>query len=185
MRILLTSTNEAKQKALQNIVDRFYDLAIIETISVDSGVSKTPTNDQEAIQGCWNRIDRAREIKGDYDAYVSFEGLISNHEFGMFLYGWCLFVDGTKNEYGLGASSQVMVPRFISSKISADVEFSDVVKADYPSEHLSKMPVVGSNGLFTNLHYTRVQEFEDAALCALGYLHNPANVGDQRSVPQK
>lgn len=177
MNILLTSKNDAKKLALQNVIKKFYDQYSITTLSVDSGVSKTPTSDEEAIRGCFNRIEEVRQVENHFDAYVSFEGMVSKNHFGTFVYGWCLFVNAKTNEYSLGASAQVMIPKFISEKISSEEEFSDVVKMHYKSPHISEMPIIGSNGLFTNLAYTRVNEFEDAAMCALGYFHNPINTG--------
>jgi non-canonical (house-cleaning) NTP pyrophosphatase len=182
MNILLTSENHAKKLALQNVIKKFYDECSITTLSVDSCVSKTPTSDDEAIRGCFNRIEQARQIKNDFDAYVSFEGMVSKNDFGTFLYGWCLFVNGKTNEYSLGASAQVMIPKFISEKISSQEEFSDVVKMHYKSPHIGEMPIIGSNGLFTNLAYTRVNEFEDAAMCALGYFHNSINTGYDKEI---
>ncbi|MEA2056780.1 MAG: DUF84 family protein, partial [Patescibacteria group bacterium] len=67
MKIVLTSTNLAKKTAAQKILNKYFNNFKLECIKVDSGVSNTPTTDEEGILGAKNRIKNAQKQISDAD----------------------------------------------------------------------------------------------------------------------
>ena len=50
-----------------------------------------------------------------------------------------------------------------------------MVATNYPSDLIKEQEEIGANGIITNKLYTRVDEFEDAIKCALGFISNKYN----------
>lgn len=177
MRIVLSSTNQAKLAATQRACAVVLSEAAvgIETVEVDSGVSATPLTDEEGIRGCMNRIDAARKARPGADLYLGLEGVIVSQAYGMFIYGWCVVEVASSGRVGIGCSAKVQVPEFIAQRVESFSELSELVKTSYPSVLVHQMPMIGSNGVITNGCYSRDREFEDAIRCALGYALNDTN----------
>ena len=175
MKIVLSSTNKAKKEAVNKTFSSFFseEFELI-TVEVDSGVSETPTTDEAGIQGALNRISKAKLLIPDGDFYLGLEGIITTNKFATFICGWAV-VETKAGKLGIGCSGKVKLPDFIARKVTDFKKLSELVKENYSSELLSKMDEIGSNGVITNEVYTRVDEFEDALKCAIGYLLNPRN----------
>lgn len=168
-RFLLTSENKAKMNAVRTILQEVYgDDIVVDAISVDSGVSETPTSHDEGIEGCVNRIANAKEADSDYDGYLGLEGIIVAQATGTFLCGWAVIEDA-EGRQGMGCSAQVRLPQTLVATIKPEEKLADKVVELYPDvAHM--LPEVGTNGALTNGRYTRVDEFMDALNCALGDL---------------
>ena len=95
-------------------------------------------------------------------------------EFLWDIYLW-LVCSGNNNVKGMGCSAKVEIPRYIADKITSFGELSSLVKNTYKSELVNRLDEIGTNGVITNLGYTRVDEFEDALNCAFGYISNSNN----------
>jgi len=174
MKFILSSTNQAKTEATKQVLSKFYPDFQLETVEVNSGVSKTPDNDNEGIQGCLNRIEAAKRINPEADGYIGLEGIITKNNFGTFICGWCVIEVNGKT--GMGCSAKVQLPPFIASKIITFAELSTLIKESYTSDLISEMNLIETNGVITNKGYTRVDEFIDALQCAIGYISNPTNL---------
>ena len=172
---ILASKNLAKTNAVKRVIADLNWGDNLETVEVNSGVSKTPESDNEGIQGCLNRIAAAREILPDADYYIGMEGIITRNDFGTFICGWAVVFAVKNDVYAKGCSAKVEIPEFIASKISNFGELSELVKSSYPSGLVVKMESIGTNGVITNEVYSRDQEFVDALKCAIGYLKNEKN----------
>lgn len=61
-----------------------------------------------------------------------------------------------------------MLPEDIAEQVSNNIELSEIIKARYNDISAEQMERWGTNGIITNGLYTRVNEFEDALLCAIG-----------------
>jgi len=174
MKVVLSSVNEAKVEAVRRVVFRLFGDCEVVGLKVETGVSATPTTDEEGIEGALNRIGNAMEVDGDADVYVGLEGIVTRNSFGTFLCGWAVLRDRDGRE-AYGCSAKVRLPSFIGDSVEGFRELSDIVKENYPSDLVGEMSVLGSNGVITEGLYTRVDEFEDALLCAFGYLGNEVN----------
>jgi inosine/xanthosine triphosphatase len=175
LKALITSKNDAKINAANNVLSKYFKECEIISFKTNSGISATPSDSDEAINGCFNRIVEAHRKFEEADLYISFEGLIERNNFGTFVYGWCLIQDSVRNRYSLGASSKVLVPEYLAKQLGDTSELSEIVRDKYDSPLKKEQSLQGSNGLFTNGMYSRVNEFEDALNCALGYLNNEQN----------
>ncbi|AEV67288.1 inosine/xanthosine triphosphatase [Acetivibrio clariflavus] len=168
MKIYITSQNEAKVNAVKNVFRKIFNEAEFIAIKVNSGVSVTPTTDDEALKGCINRIEAVKRQIELYDAIVSMEGLVSKNSYGSFVYGWAAIDFFRCSKLAIGCSAKVMLPEDIAEQVSNNIELSEIIKARYNDISAEQMERWGTNGIITNGLYTRVNEFEDALLCAIG-----------------
>lgn len=175
MKIVLTSTNLAKKTAAEKILNKYFNNFKLECIKVDSGVSNTPTTDEEGILGAKNRIKNAQKQISDADIYIGLEGVINQTKYATFVCGWCVIDNVVQKRQAIGGSAKVMIPDFIASDINFFGELSDLVKNKYNSSLAKEMDKIGTNGILTNKAYTRIDEFKDALKCALSYLENDTN----------
>lgn len=168
-RFLLTSENKAKHNAVKTVLQEAYgNDVIVDSISVESGVSETPISHDEGIEGCINRIASAKSARPGYDGYLGLEGIIVTQAAGTFLCGWAVIED-SKGRRGIGCSAQVRLPEILVKTIKPDEKLAEKVVALYPEvAHL--LPEIGTNGALTDGRYTRVDEFMDALNCAIGDL---------------
>lgn len=174
MKIILTSTNDAKIAATQKTATKLFGEVEIVPLKVETGVSNTPLTDEEGIEGAIHRIEEAKKMDDSADLYVGLEGILSKNKYGSFICGWAV-VESKDNRRAYGCSGKVQLPPFIANHIESFQELSDEVKKRYPSSFVEEMPMIGSNGIITNRFYTRVDEFEDALLCTFGYMANEIN----------
>ncbi len=175
MKIVLTSKNKAKRMAVERVflkIDPAFELICVE---VESGVSVTPTNDNEGIDGSINRINAGKLLIKEADYYIGLEGIITKNAAGVFICGWCAIECPRLLRIGFGCSGKVMIPEYIAQEIRSFGELSNLIKDKYPSALVEKIDSLGSNGIITNSMYARADEFEDAINCALGYILNDKN----------
>ncbi|GLY62502.1 hypothetical protein Pcaca05_33590 [Pectobacterium carotovorum subsp. carotovorum] len=169
--IFLGSNNEAKILSTQNICEMLYQNFTLNHHAVSSGVSETPETDEEAIKGCYIRIDNIESTISDkVDYIIALEGLTEKTSFGSFVYGWAVIKDVVNGKYYYGCSGKVMLPEAVSKSLSKDVKLSESVLSLYPHISSADMDRLGTNGVLTNGLYTRVHEFETALKCAFGSL---------------
>ena len=158
MQIVVCSKNKAKNEAVGNIMNKFFNNYEIVSLNTNSGVSETPVGDEEGVLGCKNRIKDALTQVLDADLYVAMEGILTEEPFGTFLCGWTLIYNRVEDEYYYGCSSK-------------DTRLSQVV-ADYVGSTDEEISKIGTNGLLTHGAYTRTDEFEDSVLCAISSKYN-------------
>lgn len=164
--IIVCSKNKAKNDAVKNVMNYFFEDFEIESLETNSKVSETPVNDEEGIQGCINRIKDALNQNKDGNLYVAMEGILSKTSYGTFLCGWTVIYNKEENEYYYGCSSKVKVPDEIVEKTDKTKRLSDVV-AKHVGSTDDEVSKIGTNGLITNGAYTRTDEFTDSVLCAI------------------
>lgn len=171
MQIVVCSKNKAKNEAVGNIMNKFFNNYEIVSLNTNSGVSETPVGDEEGVLGCKNRIKDALTQVLDADLYVAMEGILTEEPFGTFLCGWTLIYNRVEDEYYYGCSSKIKIPDEIIAKVSKDTRLSQVV-ADYVGSTDEEISKIGTNGLLTHGAYTRTDEFEDSVLCAISSKYN-------------
>lgn len=166
MQIIVCSKNYAKNAAVENVMKLYFEDFEIKSLETNSGVSETPSGDDEGIKGCLNRIDDALNKYASGDLYVAMEGILSNTNFGSFICGWTVIYNKAENEYYYGCSSKVKIPEEIIEKFSKDTRLSDVV-AEFVGSSGDEISKIGTNGVLTNGSYTRTDEFKDSVMCAI------------------
>lgn len=164
-RIIICSMNKAKNDAVTSVVKDYFRNFDLIPIKTESGVSETPTSDEEGIKGCYNRIKDAMK-QTDADMYIAMEGIVSTLKYGTYLCGWTVIYDKETNSYLSGCSAKIKIPDEISKNIASNSRLSEVV-AKYMNSTDEYVSLVGTNGLLTHGEYTRTDEFKDSILCAI------------------
>lgn len=170
-KICLTSSNPAKRRALEQVVEMsiMKPFSIV-TLDIESDVSPTPLGDEECIQGCLNRIKRAREYNSNFDIYIGAEGGIKTvGEFNL-IGGWVV-IENLAGVRFIGSSAWVQIPKQVVAEISSQVRLNEVLDYTlFSSENIENKSILGTNGLITDGVYTRVNEFEDALRVAFSIM---------------
>lgn len=109
-KIVVCSKNKSKNKAVEEVVSKFFSEYEIVPLETNSGVSETPIGDEEGLTGCKNRILDARRQVEEADIYISMEGILTECSYGTYLCGWTMVYDKKADEYCTGCSAKVKVP---------------------------------------------------------------------------
>ncbi len=175
MKIALTSTNVAKLQAVEKVFKTVikHDIELM-SFDISSGISETPMNDNDAVLGCRNRINKLMSVE-NFHYIVAMEGLVQKYDYGTFLYGIVIIYDCISNRESIGCSAKIQIPDRISDQISPSKKLSDVVSELYSPSRTKNISLIGTNGVITNGFFTRVDEFESALRCSIGYLLNDEN----------
>ncbi len=167
--IILTSANEAKRLAVEGFASRHRPGEQVRVLSCPSLVAHTPADDEEAIQGCLNRIRYAAgqmDRVPDGSLYVALEGLVSTNRFGAFVCGWAVIATTDLSRYLYGCSTKVKLPEELASLLRQGDSLGEVMSRAYPHVPQPERERLGANGLVTGGAFTRVHEFNGALECA-------------------
>ena len=170
MKIIIGSENKAKNHAVKHVFSTYLPDFKHEYISIttDSKVRSQPLNLDEGFEGAKNRALDCLNYEGS-DIGVGLEGTVHTLKTGMYLIGCAAIADKNKNLY-YGASAAVLIPKNIKSEIDKGKELGPLMLELTKNQNLRNTG--GANSIFTNNLYTRVDEFKDAILVALGsYLY--------------
>lgn len=165
-RIIVCSKNKAKNEAVQNVLEQYFDEFEIISLETNSNVSETPIGDDEGIEGCLNRIKDARNQNNTGDLYIAMEGILDSTKYGTFLCGWTTIYNLKDDEYYYGCSAKVKIPDEVMNKFDKSLRLSDVV-SEFVGSSESEVSIYGTNGIITNGVYTRTDEFIDSIKCAI------------------
>jgi hypothetical protein len=174
IKIALTSKNKAKIEATNKVFTSIFKNIEISTLCSNMDFIETPLTDEIALELCRKRIDNIQN-QATYDFIVSLEGMISKSSYGCFVYGWVIIKDCKKNYEAIGCSAKVQVPDKIATIVSSNQKISSIIHKYYSEDEIRSFENTGLNGLITKGMFTRVNEFESAIYCALGYLNNILN----------
>jgi Protein of unknown function DUF84 len=114
---------------------------------------------------------------------VALEGVLERCSFGSFLYGWAAIREAATRRVSIGCSGKVMVPDGLLIAFEKKHNLSAWIAARYPNADADAVRELGSNGIITEQRYTRVDEFDTALRCALGFLLNEQNFLDHYASP--
>ncbi|MBK8987509.1 MAG: inosine/xanthosine triphosphatase [Chloroflexi bacterium] len=125
MRIAVGSTNPVKVTAVQTIVSQLWPEAVVTAVSVATGVSHMPLNDDETITGARNRA-RAARAAVNADLGFGLEGGVHPDPIGLVLQGWVVVTDGNGRE-GIGGAGRLRLPAGLASRVLAGEELGPVM----------------------------------------------------------
>jgi len=176
MNIAIGTKNDAKNKAVEEIVRSVWNDVKFYSIEADSGISSQPLNDEEAIKGAINRAKQAmvkvsKEHNIEVDYGIGLEGTVNTNRYGMFLHGWVAILD-KEHHIGLGQSASTQLPRKVEYRINNGEEVGPVMQEMMNDDENIIRKTIGSNGVLTKGLYDRVKEFKDATSCALAKFVN-------------
>lgn len=172
--IIVCSKNKAKNDAVINVMEQYFENFEIKSLETNSGVSETPVGDEEGLTGCFNRIKDAISKEENGNLYVAMEGILSETTHGTFLCGWSVVYNKIENEYYYGCSAKIKVPNEIIEKTNKSKRLSDVV-AEFIGSTGDEISKIGTNGVLTHGVYTRTNEFIDSITCAISSKYKKIN----------
>lgn len=173
--IAIGTENQAKIKAVENIIKSIWPDAQFSHHKTDSMISAQPLSDEEAIKGAINRARQALN-DGNADYGIGLEGTVDSNSHGMFLHGWVAVIDKDDN-VGLGQSASIQLPKNIENRINNGEELGPIMQQLMKDDKNTIRHNEGTNGILTNGLYSRVKEFEDATRCALARFVNKDGYG--------
>ncbi|NOX19219.1 MAG: inosine/xanthosine triphosphatase [Chlorobi bacterium] len=150
MLILIGSTNPVKINATKKAFARFYEGVSVKGVSVSSGVSDMPIN-EETTKGAFNRaneLTRLNERKSlNADFFVGIEGGIGKFFGEWFSFGMMCVID-REGKRSFGSSPHFQLPPSVIKRLLNGVELGDVMD-EISKTHNSKQKF-GAIGFFTN-----------------------------------
>lgn len=170
-RIVIASHNPVKiQAALQGFQRMFPDMEFsIDPLTVPSGVSAQPANDDETLQGATNRALQARLSQPQADYWVGIEGGIDQHLDGLTAFAWVVIFD--QERVGKARTVTFFLPEAVSRLVKQGMELGeadDIVFARTNSKQAN-----GAVGLLTGDVINRLDAYISAVILALIPFKNP------------
>jgi inosine/xanthosine triphosphatase len=167
MIINVGSENRVKRIAVEEVCREMFGSVTLNCYPIDSGVSHTPTTDEEIIRGA---VNRAREAYGKSraDLGIGLEGGIASSLYGPILKGWAAVFDGCKTF--IGSTPGMPFPAHLMHKIEGQKELAHVM--DELSGQRDVRSKQGAFGILTRNRITRKETFKLSLFCALAPIVN-------------
>jgi len=172
MRVIISTTNQAKIKAVEEVFNDVWKDVEFFGCKSDSGISQQPLSEEEGIDGALNRAKGACRHDANAEFWIGLEGYVDSNEYGMFLAGAVVIIS-KDGRVGYGTSAKVLLPDDIKKEIEAGAELGPLIKKLMNDVNGEIRHSSGTNGVLTKGLYTRVDEFKDAVKCALARFVSP------------
>lgn len=167
MIINVGSLNRVKREAVVEVCRELFGDVTVRQHRIDSGVSHTPSTDEEMLRGAARRAEGAFQASRA-DLGIGLEGGIAPGPYGPLLKGWVVVYDGADV---FAASTPAMpFPRHLFERVLAGRELADVM--DEASGKKDVRSNEGAFGVLTANRITRTQSFKLALYCALAPIAN-------------
>jgi inosine/xanthosine triphosphatase len=167
--IAIGSTNPAKINAVRGAIAPLWPDAALWGVSVDSGVSIMPRNDEEGVRGARQRAQLALASRAEATLGVGLEGSVQELPWGMFLTTWVAVVDRAGRE-GLASGGRLPLPACIAAEVRQGAELGPVMDR-YSGQENSKQHQ-GAAGFLTAGRVARDEAIQIAVCYALApFLH--------------
>ncbi|MCJ7805301.1 inosine/xanthosine triphosphatase [Patescibacteria group bacterium] len=128
MKVVLGSTSDDKKRIVKAALKSLGVKAVIEGVTVSSGISEQPLDKKTTICGAVNRAVEALKIKTDSDLAVGLEGGLDRvKDSGFFLVCAAAIYDKSGGIY-LGTSRKIKLPKEVSEKIEEGAFFGTVIR---------------------------------------------------------
>lgn len=169
MIIAVGSTNPTKIDPVKEIFSRHYKNVKIVGVSVDSGVSDQPMNDDDMYQGALTRAKNALKKVNGAKYGVGIEGGIHKYSYGWFERSIVVIVD-RKGNIGIGASGGLHLPDAIVDRIHKGKNLEQAVDEIFGTKQVGKG--IGMFGVMTKGVVTRTSGVAHGVAFALArFLH--------------
>ncbi len=172
MKIIICTENKAKVQAIEGVLKRVWsDFSLINE-KFSSDISEQPLSEEDGIEGALNRANNARIKYPDADYFIGMEGYVDTIKYGMFLAGAVVIVNN-HGKCGVGMSAKMLLPTSIQKKIESGEELGPLIKELMNDTENNIRQFDGTNGFLSKGLYNRVDEFRNAAECALTRFQSP------------
>ena len=125
IKIAVGTLNPVKIQAVRDAFVSWQEDAVVEGVTVPSGVDEMPMSDGACIAGARNRAVAAR-LALDADFGVGLEGGVNVEASGMMLLGWVVIVNRHGVE-GIACSAKLPLPKAIAQRVAAGEVLGDVM----------------------------------------------------------
>ena len=163
MKFILGSENQAKQRAVSRIVERYIENSTVSSASVSSGVNAQPMTEEETRQGAINRAVAAAQ--GAYG--VGLEGGVHMIAGTMYLCNWGALITPSDQLF-TAAGAQIPLPEALAEEIRNGKELGDAVDQYFKKQNIRMSE--GAMGMLTAQVVPRDALFEHIMQLLIGQL---------------
>jgi inosine/xanthosine triphosphatase len=172
MKVIVASENPVKINAIraafaEMFPDELFDFG---GVTVLSGVSDQPRDDEETLRGAMNRLAAVEAAAPDADYWAAIEGGVEDKGGEMEVFAWIVVKD-TKGRVGKGRAGTFFVPPRVAALIRGGMELGHANDAVFNKKN-SKQGA-GAVGLLTDDLITRTTYYIHPAILALIPFKNP------------
>lgn len=165
MKIVVASKNPVKINAvLKSFEACFNESYEIEPVSVPSGVSDQPMDEDETLLGAMNRVANARVSSPGADFYAGIEGGVSMHNGRLFAFAWIVVATDEFESHARTATFE-LPPLIRDLIIDEGLELGEADDRVFSQKNSKQQN--GAVGLLTNDRVTRETLYRQACLLAL------------------
>ena len=155
--VAVGSANPVKVGAVRAVLGRVAPHAVVQGVTVPSGVRDQPWGDEETIRGALNRAAAARNALGaDWGVGVE-GGVVEASDGGVRTCAWAAVVARDGRE-GVGGSLSLALPSRVASLVRDGMELGHAMDAVTGERGVKRG--VGAVGILTNGLVTRQQAYE-------------------------
>lgn len=166
MNFIIGSTNQAKVKAAQSVIENHFPGCGLFEVKVPSGVKDQPFGDEETRTGALNRAtNAANELDGAIG--IGLEGGVRILGDEMFVCNWGALVLPSGKSFTAGGA-QIPLPEEIASELHKGLELGIVVDEYFKASGIRHSE--GAIGMFTAHAVTRDKLFEHVMQLLMGQL---------------
>lgn len=173
MKFIIGSTNQAKVKAVQAVIESYFPGSGLSEMKVLSGVKDQPFGEEETRTGALNRAtNAAKELEGAIG--IGLEGGVRMLGDEMFVCNWGALVLPSGKSFTAGGA-QIPLPDEIAIELQKGRELGVVVDEYFKAGGIRHSE--GAIGMFTAHVVTRDKLFEHVMQLLIGQLkyYEPAN----------
>ncbi len=163
MKFILGSENQAKQRAVSRIVERYIEKSTVSSASVPSGVNAQPMTEEETRQGAINRAVAAAQ--GAYG--VGLEGGVHMIAGTMYLCNWGALVT-PEGQLFTAAGAQIPLPQALAEELRNGKELGNAVDHYFKKQNIRMSE--GAMGMLTAQVVPRDALFEHIMQLLIGQL---------------
>jgi inosine/xanthosine triphosphatase len=172
-RVVVGSMNPVKVAAVRAVLARAGASALVDSVSVASGVRDQPFGDAETIRGATQRARAALEAT-NADLGVGLEGGVVDEDGRMMTCAWAVVV-GRDGRVGVGGSLAIPLPDQVAALVRDGVELGlamDLVTGGHNTKHGA-----GAVGILTGGLVDRQRAYETLVTYALAPFLAPEYFG--------
>ncbi|MBU1038831.1 inosine/xanthosine triphosphatase [Patescibacteria group bacterium] len=170
--IIIASENPVKIEAVKKAFTLMLpgNQFIFTGLTVPSGVSNQPLNDQETKQGAINRLNQAKLVKPQADYWVGLEGGVEQKEIGLEAFAWIVIQNKT-GQTGQARTASFYLPPQIATLIKQGLELGEADDQVFGQTNSKQQN--GAVGILTNNLIDRATYYQQAVTLALIPFTNP------------
>lgn len=169
--VIVASKNPVKINAVKMAFQQMFSSREFrfEGVSVPSGVSEQPMDDETTLRGAANRVANAKEHSKSADFWVGIEGGIERSGPGMQAFAWVVIRNGDTT--GKARTASFFLPKKVCELIESGKELGEA--DDIVFGHSNSKQKNGASGLLTGNVVDRAALYSQAVVLALVPFKNP------------